>query len=157
MDTVKIFRDLLTITIRSKPQGFQGSLAKKCGVDPNQLSDFLYGRKTLSESKRIAIVEYLGFEYDEFLSMGKGKPEIAADGTLRRPKADGKTKTIYSRACDRDRPPGDMLANFNNKNKARVCIDKLIEIDGIDPDRLEAVEIFLCGYLEGLKPQKKTA
>jgi len=48
-----------------------------------------------------------------------------------------------------------MLANFNNKKKARNCIDKLLEIDKIEPEKLEPVEMFLCGFLEGLKPQKK--
>ena len=66
-------------------------------------------------------------------------------------------KRIYSRACDIERPGGDMLAHFNNKKRARVCIDKLLEIDKIEPEKLEPVEMFLCGFLEGLKPQKKMA
>ena len=157
MDAPEIFRNLLKMMVRSKKRGFQSELAQKCGVDPKHLSDFLGGRSVLSESKRIAIVEELGFEYDEFLAMGKGHPKTDSEGNLKPAKSTQFKPRIHSRACDRDRPPGDMLSNFNNRNKARVCVDKLLEIDGLDPERLDAVEIFLCGYLEGLKPQKKTA
>jgi hypothetical protein len=41
--------------------------------------------------------------------------------------------------------------------KKRECIDRLLEIDRIEPDKLERVAHYLCGFLEGLKPQKKTA
>jgi len=47
------------------------------------------------------------------------------------------------------RKPGDMLAHFNNKKMARKCIDR------IEPNMLERVALYLCGFLEGLKTQKK--
>jgi len=53
------------------------------------------------------------------------------------------------------RKPGDMLAHFSNKKMARECIDRLLEIDRIEPDKLERVAHYFCGFLEGLKPQKK--
>jgi hypothetical protein len=157
MDVPELFRHLLKTIIRSKDRGFQKAIADKCGIDPGHLSDFLAGRKKLSEAKRVVVVEYLGYEYDEFLSMAKHGVEIDSEGNLIPLKATQGIKRIYSRASDQDRPPGDMLANFNNKKKARECIDKLIEIDRIEPEKLEPVEMFLCGFLEGLKPQKKTA
>jgi len=49
-----------------------------------------------------------------------------------------------------------MLVNFSNKKMARECIDRLLEIDRIEADKLERVAHYLCGFLEGLKPQKKT-
>jgi len=156
MDTVKIFRELLTLVIKSKPPGYQGELAKRCGIDPSHLSDFLHGRKPLSESKRIAVVLELGFEYDEFLALGKGKAEMGADGRLRRAKTGQNPRVIYSRACDQNRPPGDMLSIFTNKKKARQILDCLLEIDAIDPDRLDTVETYISGYVQGMKPQKKT-
>jgi hypothetical protein len=41
--------------------------------------------------------------------------------------------------------------------KKRECIDRLLEIDRIEPEKLERAAHYLCGFLEGLKPQKKTA
>ena len=72
-------------------------------------------------------------------------------------KSPEKSRRIYSRASDRESATGDMLANFSDKKTARECLEKLLEIDRIEPGRLERVAHYLCGFLEGLKPQKKTA
>lgn len=39
--------------------------------------------------------------------------------------------------------------------KKKEYIEKLLEIDRIEPYRLERVAHYLCGFLEGLKPQEK--
>jgi len=54
------------------------------------------------------------------------------------------------------RKPGDTLALFSNKKMAKVCIDRRLEIDRIEPAKLERVAHYICGFLEGLKPHKKT-
>ena len=151
MDAPEIFRNLVKMVVQSKKRGFQSELAQKCGVDPKHLSDFLGGRSVLSESKRIAIVETLGYEYDEFLSIGKNGAEIGADGKLKPSTFIQKVQRIYSRACDVERVSGDMLERFNNKKLARQCIDRLVEIDSSGPAKLERVDNFLYGYLEGIK------
>lgn len=157
MDIPELFRHLLKIIIRSKNRGFQKAIADNCGIDPGHLSDFLAGRKKLSEAKRVVVVEYLGYEYDEFLSMAKGGVKIDTEGNLIPPKATQTIKRIYSRASDRENPTGDMLANFSNKRVARECYEKLLEVDRIDPDKLNSINFIIHAFLEGLRPQKKTA
>jgi len=76
---------------------------------------------------------------------------------LKTAKPSQNIKRIYSRASDQESATGDMLVNFSNKKSARNCIDKLLEIDRIEPGKVERVEHYLCGVLEGLKPQKKMA
>jgi len=71
-------------------------------------------------------------------------------------KSPEKSRRIYSRTSDQESPTGDMLAHFSNKKSARECIDRLLEIDRINPDRLKRVETFLHGILEGIRPEKKT-
>lgn len=156
MDTSELFRNMFKIIIRSKKRGFQKNLCEKCGIDPRQLSDYLGGRKPLSEPKRISIVEELGYEYDEFLSMAKSGAQVDSEGNLIPLGTTQSIKRIYSRTSDRENVTGDMLEAFNNKKSARNCIDRLLEIDRIEPGKVERVEHYLCGFLEGLKPQKKT-
>ena len=71
-------------------------------------------------------------------------------------KSPEKSRHIYTRTSDQESPTGDMLAHFSNKKSARECIDRLLEVDRIEPDKLERVAHYLYGFLEGLKPQKKT-
>jgi len=40
-------------------------------------------------------------------------------------------------------------------HKPGECVDRLLEIDRIEPAKLERVAHYLCGFLEGLKHQKK--
>ncbi len=56
-----------------------------------------------------------------------------------------------------EKEKGGRQAHFSNKKMARECTDRLLEIDRIEADRTERVVHYLCGFLEGLKPQKKTA
>jgi len=72
-------------------------------------------------------------------------------------KSPEKSRHIYTRTSDQENPTGDMLTHFSNKKIARECIDRLLEVDRIEPDKLERVAHYLYGFLEGLKPQKKTA
>jgi len=134
MDTPGIFRHTLKIIIRSKDRGFQKSIADKCGIDPGHFSDFLAGRKKLSEAKRVVVVEYLGYEYDEFLSMAKGGVKIDGEGKLIPLKATQGIKRIYSRASDQESPTGDMLAVFSNKRVARECYEKLLWVKVVYKD-----------------------
>ncbi len=61
------------------------------------------------------------------------------------------TSVMMVKIAEKER--GGMLVNFSNKKMVRECIDRLLEIDKIEPEKLEPVEMFLCGFLEGLKPQ----
>ncbi len=40
--------------------------------------------------------------------------------------------------------------------KKRECIDRLLEIDRIEPDKLENINFIIYAFLEGMRPQKKT-
>ncbi len=55
-----------------------------------------------------------------------------------------------------EKEKGGMLANFSNKKTARECLEKLAEIDEIDPDKLESINVIIHAFLEGMRPQKKT-
>lgn len=49
-----------------------------------------------------------------------------------------------------------MLNNFTNKRMAKECIDKLLEIDRMNPNGLEKINFILHTFLAGMRTQKKT-
>lgn len=71
MESADLFRESLRAILRSKPRGNQGGLAEAVNVGRKHLNDFLGGRKPLSESKREEIAKYLGYNYEDFLRIGR--------------------------------------------------------------------------------------
>ena len=129
--------------------------AKKIGVSKAVVSN-IHGetdgkpspkRQNPSLKYIIAVSIALRIPIDYFM-FGKMTPDESG--------ATQKTRRIYSRASDREKSTGDMLANFSNKKKARECYEKLLEIDHIDPDKLNSINFIIHAFLEGLRPQKKS-
>lgn len=135
-----------------------------CGLNTNRELAKLFGitEQNLSNKKKKGTIlqsiinEALKIHPEvnlHWLLTGEGEKYIQ----LNVPKSTQQPKCIYSRASDKENRTGDMLANFSDKKMARECLDKLLEIDRIEPDRLKRVENYLRGLLDGLRPQKKTA
>ncbi|MDY6789870.1 MAG: hypothetical protein SWH54_01260 [Thermodesulfobacteriota bacterium] len=99
------------------------------------------------------VIEWAGNNNVDLRSLFLEKNE---DYTYNAPEFTQKPKGIYSRASDRETVIGDMLANFNNKKIARECIEKLLEIDRINPGKLESLNFIIYAFLEGMRPEKKT-
>lgn len=86
MEIPVLFRTILKAKISERPRGAQSKLADKCNIPRTLMSDFLAGRKPLSEDKRARIAKELGYEYGEFLTMGrrllsKEEPEVPQPST----------------------------------------------------------------------------
>jgi len=136
--------------IIDRMMAISGMLQKDLATDIFGISD----KNLANKIKRgtidlFKIIEWAGNNNVDLRSLLSEKSET--------PESIQKPKCIYSRASDQESATGDMLANFSNKKMARECADRLLEIDRIEPDKLERVAHYLCGFLEGLKPQKKTA
>ncbi len=66
----ELFREGFKITIDYySERGFQASIADKIGISRQFMSDFVNGRKMLSEEKRESIAKYIGYSYPAFLRM----------------------------------------------------------------------------------------
>ena len=129
--------------------------AKKIGVSKAVVSNF-HGKsgdkpspKRQNPSLKYIIAVSLALDKPiDYFMFGKMLPE--GSGASKKPKC------IYSRASDKERPTGDLLANFSDKKVARECIEKLLEIDQIDPDKIKSINFIIYAFLEGMRSQKKT-
>jgi len=81
METSDYFRKAVQEYLSGKEWGAQTHLATSSGIDVKHLNDFLAGRRTMKESFRIKITNFLEYDYLEILQHGKrlleGKPEPA--------------------------------------------------------------------------------
>ena len=71
METADYFRKAVKHYLDGKPRGAQSELAKQSGINRIHLNDFLGGRRTMKESYRLKITEFLKYDYLEFLAFGK--------------------------------------------------------------------------------------
>ena len=78
METADYFRKAVQDYLSGRERGSQTFLAVSSGIDVKHLNDFLAGRRTMKESFRLKITNFLGCDYLDFLQHGKrlmeGKP-----------------------------------------------------------------------------------
>ncbi len=79
----EIFRQALDKIILSKGWGAKRRMALQIGVAPSFITDILKGRKYGSEQTRRTIAESLGYSYEEFLDLGRGKRKKREQGQER--------------------------------------------------------------------------
>lgn len=71
MNITELFRETFKVWLEIQPRGTQTRIADQIGISRQFMSDFVKGRKNLSEEKRFDITKYTGFTYVEFLRMGE--------------------------------------------------------------------------------------
>lgn len=71
MNIAELFRRTFKVWIEGQPRGEQSEIADTIGISRQYMSDFINGRKMLSEEKREALAALAGFTYVEFLRMGE--------------------------------------------------------------------------------------
>lgn len=71
MKIADYFRIALCRYFEVAPRGTQAVIADKFKISKSNLSDFLKGRKPLSEEKRAKISEHLGFNYESMVAVGR--------------------------------------------------------------------------------------
>ncbi|WP_300456672.1 S24 family peptidase [Desulfobacula sp.] len=71
METADYFRKAVQEYLSDKERGSQTFLATSTGIEIKHLNDFLAGRRTMKESFRLKITNFLGYDYLDFLQHGK--------------------------------------------------------------------------------------
>lgn len=70
MELTDIFKKTLRLFLDGKPRGTQSEMADSIGINRSNLNGYIKDKEPMSESRRIKIAEYLGFEYTEFINLG---------------------------------------------------------------------------------------
>ncbi|MDA8141084.1 MAG: helix-turn-helix transcriptional regulator [Desulfobacteraceae bacterium] len=110
--------------------GAKGVAAKKIGLRQGHLSNILSGRRKLSEKKRLEIIDRLGLPYDLIYGIDAG--------CVNEPYQEyGKAKVLDFKHID-------IVKRFKNKKLATAINEKLLKLEGVDPNALVKV----MGYID---------
>ena len=71
MDVRELYRTALERTLADKPRGTQGLMADHFGIKRSRMNDYVKGRVSIPENKRVAFANYLGHSYEEMISLGR--------------------------------------------------------------------------------------
>lgn len=77
---LEAFRAALIHSLANKPRGSQARIAETSGISTGQLTNIIKGIRPGSEVKRRQIALSLGYDYEDFLSMGKRLMQKSAKG-----------------------------------------------------------------------------
>ncbi len=80
MEISDYFRLTVKIYIKKLGRGVQKKIAESIGIHVSYLSEYLNGKKKISENARVRFAEYIGFNYEELVALGrklsKQQPEL---------------------------------------------------------------------------------
>lgn len=72
LTVAELFRETFRCWLENQPRGTQGNLADQIGIGRQHMSDFVNGRRMISEEKREELARKTGFaSYVDFLRMGE--------------------------------------------------------------------------------------
>lgn len=72
-DINQIFASAMQLKKKEIGRGFQAGLSRKTGISIPHINDIVWGRKGCIEEKKRAIATALGYSYEDFLNLGRGK------------------------------------------------------------------------------------
>lgn len=150
-----MFRIFLKKILNEKPRGTQSKIADKLKIPRTSMSDYLAGRRPLSEAKRALIAEALGFQYEEFLTHARQFMEGKPAESERPPPVEppSKPRRISDRTGEGDSREG-IIALFQDRERARQMILRLVAIEKADREQFVGVDYYLKGVCNTLNIKK---
>jgi len=143
METDEYFREAIRYYLANKKRGAQSQLALDSDIDVKHLSDFIAGRRTMKESFRLKITNYLGVDYLNFLQHGK---ELLGGGAQvkENPLIQGQIISLEDKHLN-------VTKKFKKKDRAIRINEKLVYAEQLDEDALDKIERQIDLELEDLE------
>jgi plasmid maintenance system antidote protein VapI len=71
MEISEYFRLAIQLYMKKLGWGSQKQIATAIGIQQSYLSEFLNGKRAISENARVRLVEYINFNYEEIIALGR--------------------------------------------------------------------------------------
>jgi hypothetical protein len=156
MKSSEMFREALRNVLSKKPTGEQGRLADALNIKRTVMNDFIHGRRNFSENRKELIADALGYKYEEFLAEGRrlleGKPAEPEHPLPIEPPSE-KLRRISDRTGEGNTREG-IIALFQDRERARQMILRLVAIEKADKEQFVGVDYYLKGVCNTLNIKK---